>query len=725
MSGRASVLEIENQWIPLADGTRLAARIWLPSAVLRGEAAPVPAILEYLPYRKGDATAAADTRRHPYFAQRGYAAVRVDIRGTGDSDGLLQGEYLPQEQDDALEVLAWLADQPWCTGRVGMIGYSWGGFNGLQIAARRPPQLGAVITVASSDDRYRDDCHYMGGCLLGSDMLKWACTMLTFALQPPDPRFVGARRRRMWRRRLEHAPELARDWVSHQLRDEFWKHGSVADDYGAVECPVFVVGGWADAYTNAVPRLLEHLRVPRLGLIGPWGHTMPHEGVPGPAMAFLEEAVRWWDEWLKGMDTGIMDEPPIRIWLQDYVAPAGFYRVRPGRWLGLGSWPADSVEDEVWTLGVEGGLVADGGVRTRPGGAACPIMLSTDHSAVQSGVRLVLRGRQECGETAGVWCANGFADEMAVDQGPDDERSLCFTSGPLTETVAVIGYPEARIRLDVDRPWAAVAARLEDVAPDGKSLLVSWGLLNLTHRDGHQSAEALEVGAAYDVRVQMRVCGHRFAAGHQIRLALSPTYWPHMWPSPQTVTLGVWVSGPSVLCLPVARDTVALEIEGPVTAEDGATARAAEVEPPRDERRREIKVDRTTGRHEIHDREVHERVIATTGARYREEMDDVYSILEEQPLSAAVRCRRCTSSQAEGRRWRVQVEGEMTCDDEFFYLREEYAAFEGEVGGGEAAEGEVAEGEAAESEAAESEVAEGEVEVYRATRSHRIRRLMG
>lgn len=663
---RGPVLEIENEWIPLADGTRLGARIWVPREVWTGEAAPVPAVLEYLPYRKDDGTAVADARRHPYFARRGYASVRVDIRGTGDSDGLLRGEYLPQEQDDALEVLAWLASQPWCSGRVGMIGYSWGGFNGLQIAARRPPELGAVITVASTDDRYLDDCHYMGGCLLGSDMLKWASTMLTYPLQPPDPRFVGDRWRRMWRDRLEHAPELARDWVSHQLRDEFWKHGSVAEDYGAIQCPVFVVGGWADAYTNAVPRLMEHLRVPRLGLIGPWGHMMPHEGVPGPAIAFLEQAVRWWDRWLKGIENGIMDEPPIRVWLQDYVKPATFHAVRPGRWVGIESWPPpDAFEQPVPLTG--------------------------------GGSRSVIRGRQECGEAAGVWCANGFRDEIAGDQGPDDRRSLCFTSRPLAAPVEVLGYPQVRLSVDADRSWGAVAARLEDVAPDGQSLLVSWGLLNLTHRGGHEWPVVLEPGTRYEVTVMLRVCGHRFSPGHRIRLALSPTYWPHVWPSPEVVTLGVWMDGASVLVLPVLHRTRAAEVTGGVAADEvvatGDRAGSAEAT-ARDERTRTISGDPASGAHEIRDREVHERVIPATGALYREEAVDVYTIVEDEPLSATVRCWRRTRSEREGWRWRVEVEAEMTCDEGHFHLREEYAAFEGDA------------------------------EVFRATRAHRIPRLM-
>ena len=132
-----AVRRIDHTWIPLADGTRLAARIWLPEDAERD---PVPAILEYLPYRKGDAFAPRDSYHHPYFAGYGYAGVRVDLRGTGDSDGIIEDEYLPQEQEDAIDVIAWLAEQPWCSGAVGMIGIPGAGSTGCRSprAARRP-----------------------------------------------------------------------------------------------------------------------------------------------------------------------------------------------------------------------------------------------------------------------------------------------------------------------------------------------------------------------------------------------------------------------------------------------------------------------------------------------------------------------------------------------------------------------------------------------------------
>jgi putative CocE/NonD family hydrolase len=249
------VREIENVFMTLRDGTKLAARIWLPEDA---ETNPVPAILEYLPYRKRDGTCDRDALTHPYFAGHGYAAVRVDIRGTGESDGILLDEYLKQEQDDCLEVLQWLAKQPWCTGACGIIGISWGGFNGLQVAARRPPELKAVISLCSTDDRYADDIHAMGGCML-IDNVAWASAMFALQSHPPDPALVGERWRAMWLQRLENQPLLIDNWLQHQRRDAFWKHGSVCENYADITCAVYAVGGWADGYSNAVPRLLAGL----------------------------------------------------------------------------------------------------------------------------------------------------------------------------------------------------------------------------------------------------------------------------------------------------------------------------------------------------------------------------------------------------------------------------------------------------------------------------------
>ena len=281
------VTKRDTVWIPMPDGVRLAATIWLPDDA---EDHPVPAVLEFIPYRRRDFTAAGDSLHHPWLAGHGYAAVRCDLRGNGDSEGLFDDEYSPQELDDGYHVLAWLAAQPWCTGATGMMGISWGGFNCLQVAALKPPSLKAVYSVASTDDRYADDIHFMGGCLL-NDNLNWGTTMSTFAMRPPDPAVVGADWRRIWLERLDEAPNLVAKWLSHQRRDGQWKHGSVIEDYDAIEAAVYMVGGWADGYTNAIFRVAAGLKAPFRGLVGPWTHAYPWKAKPGPEIDGLKDLV--------------------------------------------------------------------------------------------------------------------------------------------------------------------------------------------------------------------------------------------------------------------------------------------------------------------------------------------------------------------------------------------------------------------------------------------------
>jgi putative CocE/NonD family hydrolase len=245
--------------IRMSDGTHLAGRVWRPTT---SATRPVPAVLEFIPYRQRDLTAVRDSMHHPYLAGHGFAGVRVDLRGSGDSEGVLTDEYLERELCDAEEVLAWLAAQPWCSGRTGMMGISWGGFNALQVAARRPPSLGAIAAVSFTDDRYTDDVHYMGGCLL-TDNLSWASTMLAYNSCPPDPEVVGEAWREMWHERLRGSGLWLAEWLRHQHRDDYWRHGSVCEDYAAIQVPVLAASGWADGYTNAVFRLLAALDVPR------------------------------------------------------------------------------------------------------------------------------------------------------------------------------------------------------------------------------------------------------------------------------------------------------------------------------------------------------------------------------------------------------------------------------------------------------------------------------
>lgn len=520
---------IEHTWIPMPNGLRLAARIWLPQLA---ENDAIPAIFEYIPYRRRDSTRARDDAMHGYFAGHGYACVRVDIRGSGDSEGMLEDEYLQSELDDGVAVIDWISRQPWCNGSVGMIGISWGGFNGLQIAALRPPALKAIVSVCSTDDRYADDVRHMGGCLLG-DNLSWASTMFAYNSLPPDPAIVGASWRDMWFERLRGSGLWLAKWLRHQRRDAYWRHGSVCEDWDAVQCPVLAVSGWADGHSNAVFRLLRHLRVPRLGLVGPWSHKYPHQGVPGPAIGFLQECLRWWDCWLKGVETGIMQEPSLRAWMQDSVPPTTYYPERPGRCVGESTWPSANIEELSYQLEWPGVL------RDGASGGERRIM------EVQSPLSV--------GLFAGKWCSYAATPDLPHDQREEDGGALVFTSLPLREPLEILGAAVADLTLSADRPVAMIAVRLSDVQPDDQATRVTYGLLNLTHREGSAHPTPLTPGRQYRVAVKLNDVAQHFPAGHRLRLSISTSYWPLAWPPPEPVRLSI-ESEASRLVLPKRRE---------------------------------------------------------------------------------------------------------------------------------------------------------------------------
>jgi predicted acyl esterase len=613
------IRRIDHEWIPLSDGTRLGARIWLPEDA---EQDPVPAILEYLPYRKGDAFARRDSHHHPYFAGFGYAGVRVDIRGTGDSDGILEDEYLPQEQDDAIEVIAWLAAQPWCSGAVGMIGISWGGFNGLQVAARRPPALQAVISMCASDDRYADDVHYVGGCVLAVDMLPWAATMLTANALPPDPDAVGEGWRETWLRRIDETPAYIEAWLGHQQRDDYWRQGSVCEDYAAIDVPIYAVGGWSDGYSNAVPRLMAGLPGPRKGLIGPWSHAFPQDGDPGPTIGFLQECLRWFDHHLKGRDTGVMDEPMLRVWMQEPVAPATHYKQRPGRWIAESAWPPPDATSWTWDFG--------------------------------PGAPVSHRSAESTGVDAGAWCPDGGEGDWPADQRGEDAHSLTFTSEPLDEAIEILGFTEAELELEVDRAAAFVAVRLCDVSPDGSSLLITRGVRNLAHGGGPVRLDAI---------------AQRVPAGHRLRVGISTNYWPWVWPSPEPVMLTLHGGRLTVPTRPSKTDDLPEfgppEWAQPLDVETIVPGHTSRLIAPG-----QMRFEWDVGGH---------RRLKDGGI----EMDDThvttYRIADGDPLSASVRV-ECSSALGRGAwRTRVQTDSEMTATTTELVVEHRLDAYEGDA----------------------------------------------
>jgi putative CocE/NonD family hydrolase len=648
-----AVTEIEFERIPLSDGVHLSCRYWVPQDANEN---PVPAILEYIPYCTRDGTAARDEAMHPYFAGHGYAAVRVDIRGSGESEGVLLDEYLELEQDDALEVIAWIAEQPWCDGNVGMMGKSWGGFNGLQVAARRPPALKCVITVFSTDDRYADDVHYIGGCMATQNP-EWAFVMFPSMARPPDPALVGDRWRDMWQQRLEAVEPWIIPWVEHQRRDAYWKHGSVCENYSDIEVPVYAIGGWADPYSNPIPRLMAGLDAPRKGLIGPWGHQYMHQAVPGPRMGYMDEALRWWDHWLKGKDTGLMDEPAYRVWVQDSVRPAACHLERPGYWANESGWPSSNIETV--TLHLNDGTLDQAAEVER-----CISVCSPQTSG-------------HCTPFFGSSGAGGPEDP--TDQRSDDATSACFDGAVLEEALTILGAPVVNLEVASDQENAFICVRLNEVLPSGESLQISYGILNLTHRNSHESPEALEPGKRYTVRVQLNDIAHTFARGSRIRIAVSTAFWPIVWPSPRPVTLSLF-TGESTLCLPVreprSSDAEARPLAPPRHSSVHPTSILVDPEPEFVG----FKVDMNTGIQSFICRsdsgtKRFERHGWTTSVK----TDYQYHIHPDDPTSA---CVDLTATETYGREdqldARIEAHQKMSCDETHFMIDASIDVFDGD-----------------------------------------------
>ncbi|WP_228989770.1 CocE/NonD family hydrolase [Streptomyces sp. DH8] len=634
----------EDVYIPLPDGTGLYARIWRP---LTEE--PVPALLEYLPHGLGDRTAARDRQRHPWYAGHGYASVRVDVRGHGNSEGLPGDEYDAQELQDGVALVHWLAQQEWCSGRVGMFGISWGGANALQIAALAPEPLKAVVTVCSTDDRY-DDAHYLGGSVLAAGMPARAAALLASACRPPDPAHVGDGWKEMWRERLEAVEPLVHTWLAHQSRDAYWRHGSVCEEYGAIKAEVLAVGGWHDPYRDTVLRLVEHLEPGRVrGIIGPWPHQYPDQGLPpGPAIGFLQETLRWWDQHLKGKETGVMREPLLRSWISGPHPPATAYGTLPGRWVGDASWPSENVTPVAYAL--------------------------------QGGERIVA-SPQQTGLDAGRFSPHGDPADLPPDQRDEDAKSVSFEFPVTDAPIEILGRPRVKLRIRMDVPRGQVVARLCDVAPDGSSTLITRGALNLAARHGRDRADAWLPGEREDVVLDLDGIGHAFAPGHRIRIAISSAYWPWIWPRAGSAAGFTLDADGSFVELPVRRHTEdpAIVFAEPEQAEPLGVVHPVPLEEPRPERlvvrdvaqgEWRLEADPCPGGTHVH----------PDGLEYTEDALETYTIRQDDPLSARVRSDRRVRLHRPEAAWDVEISArsEITADEHDFITSDEVVCKDGE-----------------------------------------------
>lgn len=629
--------------ITLSDSTRLSTRLWKP--VDAGDK-PVPAILEFLPYRKRDGTTARDALTHPYFAQRGYACARVDMRGNGDSYGLMEDEYSQQELDDAVEVIQHLAAQPWCNSSVGMMGISWGGFNSLQVAAMTPPELKAIITLCSTVDRYADDIHYKGGCLLNEN-LGWGATMWSYSSRAPDPA-LREDWREMWLDRLENEPFLPSTWLRHQTRDEYWKHGSVCEDFSAIKAKVLVLGGWGDAYKNTASNIVENIEGSK-GIMGPWVHKYPHFAIPEPRIGFLQEALRWWDKWLKGVETGVEDDPDLRLYQMDGVRPQTWYTERAGRWVSQ-TPERDAKVDRPFA----------------------EYFLNHDGLGEQRGLLdVTVSSPQDCGADSGEYCAIWLGPEMPGDQRRDDALSATWDSDALSADMQITGAPQITLKLSSDQATAKIAVRLNHIHPDGASTRITYGVLNLCHRDGHEVSSPLPLNEAITTTLNLDQCAYTVPAGHRLRISISNCYWPLLWPSPVSTILNIHEGTVQIpLVNEVAGHTVAFP--PPEAADPWQTKTIRE---GTNSRRQET--DLNTGIVHLHIEDDFGKVRdADHGLINGSIAREHWQIHPDDPLSAKGTCHWTDELERKDIKLRTEARCEMWSDPDHFYLNAKIEAFE-------------------------------------------------
>jgi uncharacterized protein len=493
-------VRMERVWIPMKDGVRLAATLYMPDGAKPGE--EFPALLDYLPYRKDDGTAAGDYPKNAYFARRGYVGARVDIRGFGASEGRpTDREYSEQEQTDGEQVIRWLATQSWSNGKVGMYGISWGGFNALQMAMRNPPELKAIIAIDATEELFHDDIHYIDGLMhvdefeLNMDMAPGMTGAPDYTL---DEKVLGPR--------FEAAP-WSLEYFRHQRDGVFWR--SPVRALSEIKVPCFVIGGLADGYRDSIPRMLEQLKAPMRALIGPWNHSFPNGADFGPRIEWREDAVRWWDYWLKGRDTGVLQDPKLVIFMRNYFPPNPNLESVPGEWRAEKGWPPQGQKQSTLYLQPNHTLGTDAG-----------------GEEVHR-----LKYVPSIGVEAGFWWG-----ELLSDQRPVDAFSLVYDSAPLEEDFAIMGRPHALLKASADTPLANWFARLSDVAPDGQVTQITGAGLSGAQRDSMRDPKPLEPGKFYSLDIEMHLTTWVFPKGHRVRLSISNALWPMVLSTPYNMT---------------------------------------------------------------------------------------------------------------------------------------------------------------------------------------------
>ena len=520
--------------IPIESGAVLAATLYLPE----GDG-PFATLMEALPYRMNDITSSYADGYHRFASEGNFAVLRVDVRGTGLSTGISPDEYPDVERRDLRAAIEWVATQPWSTGKVGMLGTSYSGFNSLHMAMEGVPQLGAVAAMYATDDRYTDDVHYMGGALRALDLIDYPLYMVAMNALPPAPAAFDGDWAAEWQYRLDQYEPWLLEWLRHPTPDPSWRRGSVrlgpgSNGYERYTCPVLIISGWADGYRNNTFRAIEHMADWYL-LAGPWSHKDPSTARPGPNLDCDLELIRFFDQHLRG-------GPPAaatrgRVFVRRPTPPEPDLALHEGQWVEVDEWPPPGLA--ITTLTVAG-----------PSDAA-------DHLPVQGDV----------GVMAWNSCAGGLPWGQPLDQRIDNARSLTYDWSHAEETM-LLGNAVAHLRVVSSASVGHVSVKLCDVAPDGTSTLITRGFLDLAQRgvwpiDAFGTVDAapsaVVPGEWVDVAIELEATTWVLVPGHRLRLAVAGTDWPNCWPPAHPFTLSVQPGAirldlPTIASLPAVRN---------------------------------------------------------------------------------------------------------------------------------------------------------------------------
>ncbi len=504
-------IEMREAGIVMPDGVQLAVDLYMPTGGQAGERFPV--VLEYTPYRKTESRA-RNYALYSYFVQRGYVLARVDIRGTGNSQGrVVPYEYSDIELDDGEVVIDWLSRQDWSSGQVGMFGISWGGFNSIQLAVRQPPALKAFIALMATEDLYQEDVHYMDGIIVTDS---WLMSADLYNAMPGAPDFILDEH---WERdRFDVEPSVY-TYMRQQRDGPFWDRASARDKYEKIKIPGLHIGGWFDGYRNSLPRMLEHVQAPVKAIIGPWDHYFPHNAWPSPAMEWRHEAVRWFDQWLKGRDSGIMDEPRFAVYVRKAFPPGPGVDTIPGYWRWEAGWPLN--RSQLQTLYAQ----SDHGLGPIPSDAAAHQLAYKASVGLEGGGPVM-------------WWGN-----IPPDQQPMDDESLVYETEPLEAPLEILGFPLAKLSVSADATRANWVVRISDVARDGRVSQVSGAGFNGTHRESPRDPSGLVPGEEFPLDIELQFTSWVFPRGHRIRLAVSNGQWPMFWPTPYAMTSQLTLGG--------------------------------------------------------------------------------------------------------------------------------------------------------------------------------------